>query len=198
VRHGRLRDLLPDGGMLWCRDGPAGRELRALAAALLAFGCSRPMTTPTSSAAPPKGTGSAAWEQIKRALPGSWTMPGKSGPFRVSYKLISGDSALVETWGVGSGRETMTIFHPDHDDLLLTHYCAQGNQPRLRAVATSADGIVFRFADATNLGQGQAILIERVLRLKADTFDDTEVYRGADGAAESTTYHFTRIAQGPP
>jgi hypothetical protein len=152
---------------------------------------------PASSVAAPKGTGTAAWEQIKRALPGSWTMPGKSGPFKVSYKLISGDSALVEIWGVGSSRETMTVFHPDHDDLILTHYCAQGNQPRLRAVTTS-DGIVFRFADATNVGPGQAVLIERDLHLEAEAFDDTEVYRRPDGAAESTRYHFTRLAEGPP
>jgi hypothetical protein len=108
------------------------------------------------------------------------------------------ESALVETWGVGSGRETMTVFHPDHADLVLTHYCAQGNQPRLRAVTASADTVVFRFADATNLSPGQAVLVERTLRFSPDAFDDTEVYKGADGAPESSTYHFTRAAQGQP
>src|SRR5580692_2610563 len=127
---------------------------------------------PVAAVVAPKGTGAAAWARLVQALPGAWTMPGKSGPFTVSYQLISGESALVETWGAGSGRETMTVFHPDHDDLVLTHYCAQGNQPRLRAVAASAQGIVFRFADATNLGPGQSVLVERTLRLGADAFDD--------------------------
>jgi hypothetical protein len=123
-------------------------------------------------------------------------MPGKKGPFTVNYKLISGESVLVETWGVGSGRETMTVFHADHEDLLLTHYCAQGNQPRLRAAMASMNTVVFHFADVTNLVPGQAVLIERTLRFGSDAFDDTEVYKGADGMPESTTYHFTRTAQG--
>jgi hypothetical protein len=178
---------------------PSADFLCALVGALIvACGCASPAPSPAPATAAPKGTGAVAWERLKHSLPGSWTMPGKKGPFTVSYKLISGERALVETWGVGSSRETMTIFHPDHEDLLLTHYCAQGNQPRLRAVAASVDAVVFRFADATNVGPGQAVLVERTLRVGPDTFDDTEVYKGVDGALESTTYHFTRTAQGPP
>jgi len=179
---------------------PPARLVRALAfpvALLATFGCAPPAVPPTPAATASKGTGATAWETLKRSLPGTWTMPGKKGPFTVSYRLISGESALVETWGVGSGRETMTVVHPDHEDLVLTHYCAQGNQPRLRAVTATAAGIVFRFADATNLGPGQAVLVERTLRVSAEAFDDTEVYKGADGAPESTTYHFTR-AEGQP
>jgi hypothetical protein len=179
---------------------PSDRRLPALAlvVVLAAFGCAPPTVASAPVAAAPNRTGAAAWELLKRSLPSSWTMPGKTGPFTVSYKLISGESALVETWGVGSGRETMTVFHPDHDDLVLTHYCAQGNQPRLRAATASADAVVFRFADATNLGAGQAVLVERTLRFGSEAFDDTEVYKGANGAPESTTYHFTRASQGQP
>ena len=169
--------------------------IAALVVALLApFGCAPHAVPPVPAPTVDRGTGTAAWERIKRSLPGSWTMPGKKGPFTVSYKLISGESVLVETWGVGSGRETMTVFHPDHEVLVLTHYCAQGNQPRLHAVTVSADAVVFRFADATNVGPGQAVLVERTLHFGTDAFDDTEVYKGADGTPESTTYHFTRIA----
>jgi hypothetical protein len=165
----------------------------ALPILALCAACAAP-APPAPVSAAPRGTGAAAWAQLKKALPGTWTMPGKSGPFTVSYQLISGESALVETWGVGSGRETMTVFHPDHDDLILTHYCAQGNQPRLRVVSASADAIVFRFADATNLLPGQAVLVERTLRVGAGALDDTEVYKGADGAPDATTYHFMRSA----
>jgi hypothetical protein len=168
------------------------------ALALLAPACAPAPAAPPPAAAAPKGTGAAAWDRLKRALPGVWTMPGKTGPFTVSYKLISGESALVESWGAGGAHETMTVFHPDRDDLVLTHYCAQGNQPRLRAVTASGDTIVFRYADATNLAPGQAVLVERTLRLGADAFDDTEVYKGPDGAPDATTYHFTRAAPGKP
>ena len=49
----------------------------------------------------PAGAGASAWDRLKRELPGSWTMPTMKGPFTVSYRLVSGDSALVETWGAG-------------------------------------------------------------------------------------------------
>jgi hypothetical protein len=154
----------------------------------LAVGCTSP---PAPSQPSPPNPGRAAWARIQAALPGTWTMPGKKGPFTVSYKLISGGSTLVETWGVGSGKETMTVFHPNHDELVMTHYCAQGNQPRLRA-ASADDAIRFRFVDATNIEPSQAVLVERTLRFGADAFDDTEVYKQPDGTVESTTYHFTR------
>jgi hypothetical protein len=125
-------------------------------------------------------------------------MPTKSGSFVVRYKLISGDTALVEEWGPGTPHETETVFYPDHADLLLTHYCAQGNQPRLRVATASSDAVVFRFVDVTNKAADQSMLVERTLRFAGDTFDDTEIYRGPDGKDETTTYHFTRTAVAPP
>jgi hypothetical protein len=163
--------------------------LRLLLAAFALQGCAHP--TPPRTA-PSSGPGAAAWERLKSALPGSWIMPGKSGPFVVSYRLVSGGSALVEEWGAGTQHETLTVFYPDHADLLLTHYCAQRNQPRLRVAEASADTVVFRFVDVTNRQPGQDMLVERTLRLGPDSFDDTEVYRGDDGHDETTTYHFTR------
>jgi hypothetical protein len=143
--------------------------------------------------------GAMAWEQLKRALPGSWQMEGKSGPFVVSYKLVSGGSALVESWGAGGPHETVTVFHPDHAELLLVHYCAQGNQPRLRAVEAGVGTVSFRFLDATNVLPGQAMLVERRLRLSAggDELEDTEVYRQPQGSDETTVYRFRRASSSP-
>src|SRR5262249_31971808 len=88
----------------------------------------------------------AAWERLTKALPGTWSMATSSGrDFHVAYKLISNASAIVEDWGVGSDHETETVFYPDHRDILLTHYCAQGNQPRLRAVEATPASIAFKF-----------------------------------------------------
>ena len=167
--------------------------LRYVVLALVAcVGCSGTIAMP---AAPPSGLGPVAWERLKQSLPGSWSMAGKSGTFLVSYKLISGQSALVEQWGIGSQSETETVFAPDHAELLLTHYCAQGNQPRLRVTAVSPEAVVFRFVDVTNRTADQDMLVERTLRIAGDSFDDTEVYRNADGRDASTTYHFIRVRQ---
>jgi hypothetical protein len=125
-------------------------------------------------------------------------MPTSHGPYAVTYRLIANGSALVEDWGPGTPRETETIFYPDGSALWLTHFCLQGNQPRLREVpaASSDDTVVFRFVDVTDRTPDEAMLVERRLRLAADgaSFDDTEIYANAkpDGTDESTTHHFTR------
>jgi len=97
-------------------------------------------------------------------------------------------------WGEGGPHETETVFHPDHADVVLTHYCAQGNQPRLRAAEVGDAAVTFRFADVTNRGPDQSMLVERTLRLGQDAFVDVEVYRGPDGKDETTEYRFVRAA----
>ncbi len=49
--------------------------------------------------------------------------------------------------------DMVTVYHRDGDDLVATHYCSMGNQPRMRASGGSATAksIRFRFADITNL-----------------------------------------------
>src|SRR5262249_23574462 len=67
-----------------------------------------------------------------KTLAGDWEARTEKGSvIRVSYRLVSNDSVLVQSFVTGSGKETMTVFHADGARLLATHYCAQGNQPRL-------------------------------------------------------------------
>jgi hypothetical protein len=77
------------------------------------------------------------------------------GDVRVSYKLTAGGSALmseIQSQMEGKSEDMVSMIHLDNGRLLLTHYCAAGNQPRMQAT-TSADGktITFNFIDATNL-----------------------------------------------
>ena len=47
----------------------------------------------------------------------------------------------------------INMYHLDGEDLMLTHYCAGGNQPRMRLdrEGSSADNLIFAFAGGTNL-----------------------------------------------
>ena len=46
----------------------------------------------------------------------------------------------------------MTIYHRDGKGLIATHYCPQGNQPRLAMLPPSAAKVLrFKFRDATDL-----------------------------------------------
>jgi len=90
-------------------------------------------------------------------LVGEWEgreVSGKNAEqdLKVKYKVTSAGSAVVETLFPDSPHEMVTIICPDGDQLVLTHYCALGNQPRMKAKAKS-DGnkVAFKFDSATNL-----------------------------------------------
>src|SRR5262245_5708255 len=74
----------------------------------------------------------AVFEQ-RKTLVGEWQGATAEGrQLSVSYRLTAGGTVLVETWTLGPGRESMTLYHLDRDDLVATHYCPIGNQPSLR------------------------------------------------------------------
>jgi hypothetical protein len=125
-----------------------------------------------------------------RALVGGWESDDRR-PVRVGYRMISADSALVETWATGSGRETMTLFHPDGARVIATHYCAQGNQPRLVLDAADTSALHFRFLDGTNLDPAASRLTDMVLRMEGDTLVRIDTYT-TGGKSESSTTRFRR------
>jgi len=87
-----------------------------------------------------------AWEKLK-TLVGEWD--GKS--VHVSYKLVSGGTALMETMEGPNVMQMITVYAPDGDSVLMTHYCSMGNQPRMRAAKLEGDRLVFRYVDAANV-----------------------------------------------
>jgi hypothetical protein len=95
----------------------------------------------------------AAFQRLT-TLVGAWKGTRPDGhEHRVDYRLSAGGSVLVETWTLGAGRESLTLYHLDGTRLLATHYCPQGNQPRLQLTAVKDDGTLsFEFLDGTNLG----------------------------------------------
>jgi hypothetical protein len=45
----------------------------------------------------------------------------------------------------------VTVYHADGGDLVLTHYCMAGNQPRMRAKNPTGSRFEFAFDGGTNL-----------------------------------------------
>ncbi|MEE9218921.1 MAG: hypothetical protein V3U98_07615 [Acidobacteriota bacterium] len=99
----------------------------------------------------------AGLEKLK-ALVGVWegqTKEGKSA--RATYELVSNGTAVLETLETGEEETMITVYHADGDQLMLTHYCGAGNQPRMRAgKAAAGTTLRFSFVDATNLQGAQA------------------------------------------
>lgn len=116
------------------------------------------------------------------ALQGTWQGSYQNGSsHQVEYKLMSRGSILVETWTMSPTSQSMTVYHLDGDRLFATHYCPQGNQPRLALdKAKSKDGLLqFNFVDGNNLNNPKkSHQYQFQIRLKPDgSFSRSENYR---------------------
>jgi hypothetical protein len=71
----------------------------------------------------------------------------------VVFSLTGAGSAVVETQFPGTGHEMVSVYHLDGNDLRMTHYCAMGNQPRVKLdrAHSTPDQLIFVFDGGTNL-----------------------------------------------
>ena len=96
-------------------------------------------------------TAKAAFEQLK-GLAGDWRSTRKDGSTTVNYRVIANGTSLAETWTMSPTRQSMTVYTLDGERLIATHYCPQGNAPRLRLTGTDEGGVHhFEFFDGANL-----------------------------------------------
>lgn len=121
-----------------------------------------------------------------KSLPGTWEGKGHDGqPLQVMFKLTGGGSAVLSE--IQSPKEDMvSMIHLDGPDrLLLTHYCAIGNQPRMQA-SVSPDGkiITFNFVDATNLASHDAGHMQKMTLTVLDDNHHTEEWVFVDHGKE--------------
>jgi hypothetical protein len=134
--------------------------------------------------------GAGAWEAIGKKLPGRWIATTDGATVPVEFRYVARESVLLETFG-NPGRETVTTYHADGNGMVATHYCAQGNQPRLRMQSGDARHPHLALADVTGQDAGESVLVELSFDLTAEAgFERVEVYRQPDGKLERTVWKF--------
>ncbi len=102
-----------------------------------------------------------AGDWVGKEVSGKGTEAGQE--VNVNYKVTSAGSAVVETLLPGTPHEMVTVIHPDGDHLVLTHYCALGNQPRMKADGkTEGNKVAFKFDSASNLKSDQDMHMHEV------------------------------------
>lgn len=108
-----------------------------------------------------------------KSLAGEWTKAGPDGG-GVTAAVVSVSSAgtvVREIMFPGSPHEMTNVYHMDGPDLVMTHYCAGGNQPRMRCTPADAspDRLVFRPDSVTNLTSAdQSYMAGMTLEFKPD------------------------------
>ena len=163
------------------------------------------------TAVAPAGAGSLtaeqAFEQLK-GLAGTWEgLPEGEGEEAVAEAEAAGTTiheiqvsaagtVVMETMGPGTDHEMINMYHLDGEDLVLTHYCAGGNQPQMRLdrSASSTTELVFDFAGGTNLDPAvdNHIHAARIELLDEDRMESIwKAYGGGEEVA-TMTFHLAR------
>jgi hypothetical protein len=100
-------------------------------------------------------TSNPMFERLKK-LAGTWVEADKDGKptdkVASVIKLTAGGSAVHETIVPGQPEEMVSVYNLDKGELIMTHYCVLGNQPRMKAdPASPKNQIRWVFAGGINL-----------------------------------------------
>ncbi len=149
----------------------------------------------------------SVFDQLK-SLEGTWTgtpegkgeeaeAEARAKPHAVhEFEVSAGGTVVMETMAPGSDHEMINMYHLDGEDLLLTHYCAGGNQPRMRLdrEASSAGDLVFAFDGGTNLDPAvdEHIHSARIRILEDGGLDSIWFAQASGEAAGEMAFRLTR------
>jgi hypothetical protein len=128
-----------------------------------------------------------------KGLAGQWQVKDPSGKQQIiTWKVISGGSAVMETMQEES---MVTMYHVDKSRLMLTHYCAAQNQPRMQAqVSDDGKTFTFDFLDATNLASPADGHMHKMVLTIQDKDHFTEQWFFSQGGKDNEhgLFQFTR------
>ena len=127
--------------------------------------------------------------ETMKSLVGEWkgtAMNGKTAT--VTYTLVSDKSALMERLAISGESEMVTLYHPDGDHVMMTHYCSAHNQPRMRAktAAAGSKSITFDMVDITNLSAPDAGHMVRLVVTLEDKDHLTQEWTWKEKGKEGT------------
>lgn len=171
-------------------------------AAALAAGCASadryvpPMFPEPDAADPARST--AAFKALA-GLAGAWEGDMGEGESKmkatVDYRVTSGGSVVEEVLGRGGPYEMVTMYHLDLGRLLLTHYCAAGNQPTMvLALGDDPSDLRFQFLRGTNMAPTDGHMHQaRFELLGADRMKATWTYWAEGKPGEAATFDFHRV-----
>ncbi|HBL27417.1 MAG TPA: hypothetical protein DD490_11335 [Acidobacteria bacterium] len=100
-----------------------------------------------------KVDGRAAFEAIKK-LAGSWKETPRDGmDGETRFRVTAAGHTVEEVMFPGTDHEMVNMYHLIGEELVLTHYCAGGNQPEMKldTAASKPGDLVFVFTGGANI-----------------------------------------------
>ena len=167
----------------------SARHLLAAATCVLLTAAAPPVPAPEAVGA------EQAFTELAR-MTGTWRAADKPGsPLRIHFYSTAGGTVLVESWERGGKPHSLTLYHRDGERLIATHYCPQGNQPRLVLAGRDALGLHFAFRDATDLDEASESHQHDLWLDLADPRHPvrSETYRGSEGLSAVERTRLVRV-----
>src|SRR5687767_11220580 len=125
------------------------RRILLCALVVAAFGAGAGAQAPATKSPAAQGL-----DKLK-ALQGDWIDVegafGTKGAVAVTYRVTGGGHTVVETFPINTPFEMTTVYHVDGNDLVLTHYCADNTQPRMRSKGLTGSVLAFDYDGGTNI-----------------------------------------------
>lgn len=127
----------------------------------------------------------ASWE-------GRWQVK-ETQSLEIVFESTARGNTIIERWETASGLHSMNVYHLNGDTVMATHYCPQGNQPRLESSGTSDGNLRFVFRDVTDLDSGESHTHDLVFSPQTDgSLIRTEIYLSEDGLGDPGRYTLVR------
>jgi hypothetical protein len=136
---------------------------RRLAAVVLPCLLALPLLEGRASAGPDPHAGHAAptlpkeLEALKK-LAGRWEGKAKMGdqeiPVTIVYEVTAGGTAVFEKLFPGQPHEMVSVYVAEgerSDKVVMTHYCAGGNHPKMALKKSDAKGLAFEMTGSEGL-----------------------------------------------
>ena len=136
-----------------------------------------------------------AFAQLKK-LVGTWEEDSKDGGNKVIYKLTGAGTTLIETQMPGTPMEMVSVYHMDGPNLIMTHYCAAGNQPTMKYKPGNGKSIDFDFVKGSNMKPTDMhIHAARIRILGPDTLESDWIAYANGKAAGTQTFKLKRASK---
>lgn len=129
--------------------------------------------------------------ELLKGLVGEWKAVGEGAQSSTSFELLSNGSALVERLKPGPDETMVNVYVADGGAVVMTHYCAAGNQPRYRG-SKKDSGLAFTMTDITGWEKGEPRMSAVTITMPDADHMNEEWTTEMNGKSESFTIAFER------
>jgi hypothetical protein len=129
--------------------------------------------------------------EVFQSLKGTWLIraDNKSLSFDMTYAVGSNGTIVTEQFG-----KELSVFYRDGDNLMMTHFCNRGNQPRLKLKSGGPGGrYEFDMFDISNLKDALDPHVQKIIyEILDSTHMNLEMIWKKGAGEESEKYALTK------